>query len=513
MKYEPPGSLSQSELPEDYDGRGPHFSPRAPTHPILNLQRTVGNRGVQRLVQTKLTAERSPGQTGAEADHLPEPIGGSPIIVQRQCACGGTAGPDGECPQCREKRLLLQSSARTSDRTELEAKGIFGAGRAGIRTLARVAVDSTQDAGKVYRTAKLASRLTEDEVQAAENLVAGARPTPPQLKMARNLQEMETGISAESVPLEPLEPVEKGTAKVAKATSADLEKIRQMTHLAGKDHILSLKRTGRQLFPWLCSNGCGPLIRKAEAMIERLPAGHDAARAELKEFVESVRANATWIDVEPEEATAVQVLKNLTEELEGIEKRFPGAVEPDIHVSSEPPTPTKAVPAAHDPTQAPPGTPRKLPDPTGRRVTTEHTNRARPSTAGTHEIGVARKARQAAAADLREQIARTEALQSRMRQLASKFERTIKNLPQSEREFLENTALSIDERYSRVLKEFSEADIEEMEHLRTQLRRELRIRGRELDDFILDEMVRLHLIPDLEYYVFRNFGPLVQLSR
>jgi hypothetical protein len=85
-----------------------------------------------------------------------------------------------------------------------------------------------------------------------------------------------------------------------------------------------------------------------------------------------------------------------------------------------------------------------------------------------------------------------------MRQLASRFERTFKNLTQSEREFLENTALSIDERYSRVLKEFSEADIEEMEHLRTQLRRELRIRGRELDDFILDEMVRLQLIPDLE---------------
>jgi Domain of unknown function (DUF4157)/Pre-toxin TG len=234
-----------------------------------------------------------------------------------------------------------------------EAKGIFTASRGGIRILARVAVDSGQDAGKVYRAAKLASRLTEEEVQAAENLVAGARPTPAQVKIARNLQEMEGGVAAEPVPLESFEPVGKGAAKAAKATAAELENIRQTTHLAGKNHTLSLKRAGKQLFAWLCSNGCGALIRKARAMIARLPKG-DAARVELRKFVEEVETHATWIDVLPTEETAVQELERLTQQLEDIEKRFPHAVQPDIHVSSEPPVPAEPAPTEHEPAVAEP---------------------------------------------------------------------------------------------------------------------------------------------------------------
>jgi hypothetical protein len=136
----------------------------------------------------------------------------------------------------------------------------------------------------------------------------------------------------------------------------------------------------------------------------------------------------------------------------------------------------------------------KLPEPTGRRVTTEH-EKPRPSTEQKHEIGTSRKARQQAAADLREVLARAEALQSRMRQLASKFERTIKNLPPGERRHLETEGIAIEERYKRVLDKFSPSDIEEIEKLRTQLRRELGMKGGALDDYILDEMDRLRLIP------------------
>ena len=117
MKYEPPGSLSQSERLEQSEPPTSHSSPREPTHPILNLQRTIGNRAVQRLVQAKLAAAHSQESPETKANHLPEPIGGSSATtVQRKCACGGIAGPDGECAQCREKRILLQSNARTSDR-------------------------------------------------------------------------------------------------------------------------------------------------------------------------------------------------------------------------------------------------------------------------------------------------------------------------------------------------------------------------------------------------------------
>ena len=34
-------------------------------------------------------------------------------LIQRKCACGGSAGVDGECAECRGKRLSVQRSATT----------------------------------------------------------------------------------------------------------------------------------------------------------------------------------------------------------------------------------------------------------------------------------------------------------------------------------------------------------------------------------------------------------------
>jgi uncharacterized protein DUF4157/L,D-transpeptidase-like protein len=36
---------------------------------------------------------------------------GLPLLLQRKCACGGTPGADGECSECRKKRLGLQRKA------------------------------------------------------------------------------------------------------------------------------------------------------------------------------------------------------------------------------------------------------------------------------------------------------------------------------------------------------------------------------------------------------------------
>jgi Domain of unknown function (DUF4157) len=49
-----------------------------------------------------------------EADRVAERLVGSPGrggLLQRACACGGTAGPDGECAECKAKRLGLQRRA------------------------------------------------------------------------------------------------------------------------------------------------------------------------------------------------------------------------------------------------------------------------------------------------------------------------------------------------------------------------------------------------------------------
>ncbi len=41
----------------------------------------------------------------------PSPTPGQAGILRRKCACGGTLGPDGECAECRKKRLGLQRHA------------------------------------------------------------------------------------------------------------------------------------------------------------------------------------------------------------------------------------------------------------------------------------------------------------------------------------------------------------------------------------------------------------------
>ncbi|MEA2526322.1 MAG: hypothetical protein QOF73_3549 [Thermomicrobiales bacterium] len=61
---------------------------------ILSLQRTVGNSVVQRRLRPA---------------HSPLLPGGS-ALVQR-CACGGMAGPEGECAACHAQRLWLQRTA------------------------------------------------------------------------------------------------------------------------------------------------------------------------------------------------------------------------------------------------------------------------------------------------------------------------------------------------------------------------------------------------------------------
>ena len=35
-------------------------------------------------------------------------------LLQRKCACGGIPGPDGECAECRSRRLSLQRKTQTS---------------------------------------------------------------------------------------------------------------------------------------------------------------------------------------------------------------------------------------------------------------------------------------------------------------------------------------------------------------------------------------------------------------
>jgi hypothetical protein len=72
------------------------------------------------------------------------------------------------------------------------ARGVFKAGKAGLRTLARVAVETGKDASDVYRVAKGASKLADDEVKAAKQLLANGKPANPTQfeKVAGTLEDM-----------------------------------------------------------------------------------------------------------------------------------------------------------------------------------------------------------------------------------------------------------------------------------------------------------------------------------
>jgi hypothetical protein len=282
-----------------------------------------------------------------------------PILGQLKAVVEGVVGRDlitgDKLPQWQRGLNILLAIIP-------EAKGIFTAGRKGIRLLAKGVVEadkSAEEVAKVYRIAKGASRLTAEEVQAAEK---GLTTSAEYRKVARVLEQMEGGaVSAERAGARATEPAGKGAAAAAKPVaevSSRLARVGQEVRLAGKSHVLLIKRVGRQLRVWLCSNSCGELIAKAEAMLKRLPAKH-AARGELQKFINKAGAQI-WIDAEPGLAEAQNILKELGTELEGIAHRHPDAVLPDIPVApmAEPapaPAPEPEVaPAAPEPPRVEP---------------------------------------------------------------------------------------------------------------------------------------------------------------
>ena len=101
----------------------PDLSPpiNSPAEQILSLQRTLGNRQVERLlrsgvIQAKLASvpsvARPSSQPSVTAPQLRPNQSG---ILQRKCTCGGAAGVSGECDACGTKRrAALQTKLRVS---------------------------------------------------------------------------------------------------------------------------------------------------------------------------------------------------------------------------------------------------------------------------------------------------------------------------------------------------------------------------------------------------------------
>ncbi len=102
---------------------------RAPVHPFLKLQRTLGNQVVGRFFQAKLKVNQPGDVYEQEADRVAEEVMSMPEAmsrdisphsspaVQRKCAaCAGSGEP---CPQCAEEEKMMQRKPLAAQITPL----------------------------------------------------------------------------------------------------------------------------------------------------------------------------------------------------------------------------------------------------------------------------------------------------------------------------------------------------------------------------------------------------------
>ena len=105
------------------EGQRTNLSPRinSPLGQISFLQRTVGNREVERLLRSRLfrpelTIENSGEKSGSPHADASSRRASEHGILQRQCACGGAVGISGECEECSKKRRLgLQTKLKVNE--------------------------------------------------------------------------------------------------------------------------------------------------------------------------------------------------------------------------------------------------------------------------------------------------------------------------------------------------------------------------------------------------------------
>jgi hypothetical protein len=243
-----------------------------------------------------------------------------------------------------------------------EAKRIFAAGRTGLRTLAKAVDETRWPADRVYRATKEASKLSVNEVEAARKITAGAPPSEAQQQLARSLKNMEEPAAAEVAPhpgepVRPPEPRAQAPAPQPRGLVTDprFGPPREIS-LRGQPHQLTIGRIGTRWRCLLCSEGCGPIIDKASAMIAKLKKSDPAVR-ELRALIAEAKKADTWVNdalnvVEEGQVlnTAQQTLKLLEDTLKDIEARYPYAIIPDPPPAAAAPAPEEVTPP---PTEAP----------------------------------------------------------------------------------------------------------------------------------------------------------------
>jgi hypothetical protein len=137
--------------------------------------------------------------------------------------------------------------------------------------------------------------------------------------------------------------------KATQKAAADLVGVSKP--VLGGTHKLTIKRIGKRLIVSLCSNGCGDVIAKAQAMLAKLPEGH-AAREKLENLIKEAQSVETTINAATTNVSkAEKQVEKLQSTLEKIKAQHPDVVDPDIHVSPSATAP--AIPASQQSPKAP----------------------------------------------------------------------------------------------------------------------------------------------------------------
>ena len=121
----------------------------------------------------------------------------------------------------------------------------------------------------------------------------------------------------------------------------------QSMQLAGESHSLSIKRVGNELKLSLCSEECGELIAKAQAMLENLPEKERGARAALKNFIKKAERTEKYIGDLSKEDIEIEI-DLLRDDLKKIDTEFPKAVNPDVPATPAGPDTTSVTTAGPD---------------------------------------------------------------------------------------------------------------------------------------------------------------------
>lgn len=204
-----------------------------------------------------------------------------------------------------------------------EAKGVFSAGRAGVRALAKATAKAGESAQKVWRVAKVASKLSAAEIRSAME----ATKAVGRRRVAKALVEMagEEGAGA-ARPMKALQPLAEAGGSLGGLPTVGVT-------LGRQSHKLLFGKIGARVGVVLCSE-CGLLIDNAAAMLNKLDHGHPL-RADLEALIKTTNDAERWVAKGiraggNRAAKAQQELQKLAAILRDIEQRYPRALLQDV---------------------------------------------------------------------------------------------------------------------------------------------------------------------------------------